>query len=93
MAIPSNATLIWRITARVIRRGVIPAADLAKVVSAMQSDTTNQYSYLHASGNTIVYDWAPRADLNFDATLSLKKAISWEGLDFRVTDATLLKGL
>ena len=91
MAISSTATVIYRVVSYHQRRGVLPAADLAAVVAAMTADTTGQYQLVASSGNTLIFDYAPRPDLNPSASLSLKAAIEWNGIPFCVLSATRLK--
>lgn len=93
MAIPSNAPLVYRIVAKVNMRGVLPAAKLAEVASAMNADTSGQYQLIHAAGNTIIYDWAPNLASNASADILLRKVIEWGGVAFVAVSITLMKGI
>jgi hypothetical protein len=91
MSISSDATPIYRITSYHMRRGDLPAASLASVVAALKADTSGQYQFVSGSGKTLIYDYAPRPDINPNATISLKAAIEWNGISFCVLTATRLK--
>lgn len=87
MAIPTTAPnasafAVYRITALHVSRSPLDPAKMRSVAAAMNADTTNQFQLLHASGNVLIYDYAPRKDLNPNGAINLKNVISWEGVTF-----------
>jgi hypothetical protein len=82
MPIPTkapNATAfpVYRIIAMHVSRATLPLAKMQAIATAMQNDTSGKYDFLHATGNIIIYDFAPGSTL-----IDLKKVITWEGVSF-----------
>ena len=94
MAIPANAARIYRIVAAILRRGgAIPTVDVTAVKNAMVADTTSQFEFIYASSNVLIYNWAPRLDLNPAANLEMLSAVTWNGLPYTVVSASMINKL
>ncbi len=94
MSIPNDARMVYRINALAMFRGAFPPADLATIAKALNDDPSGQFQTVHAIGNAIIYDWAPRFDINPNATLELHKLITTpKGVQFSAMNVTRIRSL
>lgn len=93
MAIPTKSRggapiAVYRIIAMHVARAPLPTSRMQAIIAAMTADVTGQYEFQGATGNVLIYDFAPSGGTNPLGSLNLKNAITWEGVTFEVLSAT-----